>query len=96
MFDNKTHSVENQIVSISQPHVRPIVRGKARTNVEFGAKLAISVVDGFAYLEKLSWDNFNEGMPLTQAVERYRLRHGFYPESVHVDKIYRTRENISK
>jgi len=94
MFDNKTHSVENRIVSICQPHVRPIVRGKARTNVEFGAKLAISVVDGFAYLEKLSWDNFNEGMTLIEAVERYRLRHGFYPESVHVDKIYRTRENI--
>ena len=94
MFDNKTHSVENRIVSISQHHVRPIVRGKARTKVEFGAKLAISVVDGFAYLEKLSWDNFNEGMTLIEAVERYRLRHGFYPESVHVDKIYRTRENI--
>ena len=94
MFDNKTHSVESRIVSISQPHVRPIVRGKARTNVEFGAKLAISLVDGFAYLEKLSWDNYNEGMTLIQAVERYRLRHGFYPESVHVDKIYRTRDNI--
>ncbi len=94
MFDNKTHSVENRIVSISQSHVRPIVRGKARTNVEFGAKLAISVVDGFAYLEKLSWDNFNEGMTFIEASERYRLRHGFYPESVHVDKIYRTRENI--
>ncbi len=91
MFDNKTHSVENRIVNISQPHVRPIVRVKARTNVEFGAKLAISVVDGSAYLEKLSWDNFNEGITLIKAVERYRRRHGFYPESVHVDKIYRTR-----
>jgi len=94
MFDNKTHSVENRIVSISQAHVRPIVRGKARTNVEFGAKPAISVIDGFAYLEKLSWDNLGVRMTLTQAVERYRLRHGFYPESIHVDKIYRTRENI--
>lgn len=94
MYDHKTHSVEDRIVSISQPHVRPIVRGKARTNVEFGAKLAISIVEGFAYLEKLSWDNFNEGMTLIEAVERYRLRHGFYPESVHVDKIYRTRGNI--
>lgn len=94
MYDHKTHSVEDRIVSISQPHVRPIVRGKARANVEFGAKLAISIVEGFAYLEKLSWDNFNEGMTLIEAVERYRLRHGFYPESVHVDKIYRTRGNI--
>jgi transposase, IS5 family len=52
MFDNKTQSVENLIVSISQPHVWPIVRGKARTNVEFGAKLAISVVDGLVVAER--------------------------------------------
>ena len=39
MFDNKTHSVENRIVSISQPYIRPIVRGKAKSPVEFGAKL---------------------------------------------------------
>ncbi len=67
MYEQKTHSVENRIVSISQPHVRPIVRGKARANVEFGAKLAISVVNGFAYMEKLSWDNFNEGMTLKRS-----------------------------
>lgn len=94
MYDHKTHSIEDRIVSISQPHLRPIVRGKARTNVEFGAKLAISVVDGFAYMEKLSWDNFNEGTTLIESVERYRLRYGFYPTSVHVDKIYRNRDNI--
>lgn len=94
MYDQKTHSVPNRIVSISQSHVRPIVRGKARTNVEFGAKLAISVVDGFAYLEKLSWDNFNEGMTLKESVEKYKLLHGCYPKSVHVDAIYRNRENI--
>lgn len=94
MYDHKTHSVENRIVSISQPHVRPIVRGKARANVEFGAKLAISVVDGFVHMEKLSWDNFNEGMTLKEAIERYNFRHGYYPESVHVDKIYRSRDNI--
>lgn len=29
MYKNKTHRVENRIVSISQPHVRPIVRGKS-------------------------------------------------------------------
>ena len=30
MFDQKKHSVTGRIVSISQPHVRPIVRGKAK------------------------------------------------------------------
>lgn len=33
-------------------------------------------------------------MTLKEAVERFRLRHGFYPESVHVDTIYRNRDNI--
>ena len=45
-------------------------------------------------MENLSWDNFNEGITLREATERYKLRHGFYPESVHVDKIYRARGNI--
>jgi IS5 family transposase len=89
MYDRKTHSVPDRIVSsISQPHVRPIVRGKARANVEFGAKLAISAVEGFAYLERLSWDNFNKGMTLRESVERYKLCHVCYPELVHVDAIY--------
>jgi transposase, IS5 family len=94
MYDHKTHSVENRIGSISQRHIRVIVRCKARTNVEFGAKLAISIVDGLACLEKLAWDNFHEAMTLPEAIEGYRLRHGFYPASVHVDNIYRTRDNI--
>ena len=95
MHKHKTHSVENRIVSIGQPHLRAIVRGKARASVEFGAKLAISVVDGLAYLEKLSWDNFGEAMTLIEALECYYERFGYYPLSVHVDKIYRTRENIN-
>lgn len=55
MFDKRTHSVKNSIVSISQPHVQPIVLGKASATPKFEAKLAIRVVDGFAYLAKLSW-----------------------------------------
>ena len=39
MYDNRTHSVPHRIVSVSQPFVRPIVRGKAGKPVEFGAKL---------------------------------------------------------
>ena len=71
-----------------------MVRGKARTNVEFGAKLAISVVEGKVRIERLSWDHFNEGLTLQEAVERYRERYGVYPEAVLADKIYRNRENL--
>ena len=43
MYDNHTHSVSDRIISLNQPWIRPIVRGKAKASVEFGAKL-ISVL----------------------------------------------------
>jgi hypothetical protein len=94
MYQNKVNHVDNRIVSISQSHVRPIVRGKAGVAVEFGAKVAISLVDGYAHIEKLSWEAFNEGITLMDAVEQYRRRYGCYPEVVQADKIYRNRANI--
>ncbi|EJL45766.1 Transposase domain (DUF772) [Brevibacillus sp. CF112] len=94
MYDKRSHSVEDRIVSLSQPHVRPIVRGKVNAPVEFGAKMAISLVDGYARMEKLSWDNFNESMTLKAAVDTYVQRHGCYPEAILADQIYRNRENL--
>jgi len=93
MHQKKDHQIEDRIVSISQPHVRPIVRGKAGASVEFGAKLTISVVLGFTSIEKLSWDNYNEGIDLIEQIEKYKNRFGYYPESVHGDKIYQNRAN---
>jgi hypothetical protein len=93
MWSNKKQSIPDRIVSITQPHIRPIVRGKAGTAVEFGAKLSASCVDGYIFLDRISWDNFNESADLKSQAEAYKEFTGFYPESVHVDKIYRTREN---
>lgn len=93
MFDNHSNRVADRIVSLSQPHVRPIVRGKAGKPTEFGAKLSLSVVQGFSFVDSLSWDSYHEGKELIEQIETYRRRFGCYPESVHVDKIYRTREN---
>lgn len=94
MHTHRTHKIDDRIVSISQPHVRPIVRGKAKADVEFGAKIAISIVDGYAHVEKLSWDAFNEGITLKQSAESYRKRNGCYPEVIQADTIYRNRENL--
>ena len=85
---------EDRIVSLRQPHVRCIVRGKARTRYEFGQKLHLSVVNGFTFLEHQSWDNFHEGTQLIAAAERYRQRLGTYPKVILADKIYRSRENL--
>ena len=94
MYQSRSHRVDDRIVSIAQPDVRPIVRGKAKANVEFGPKVAISVVAGYSLMEKTSWDSFNEGTTLIESVERYVERFGFYPEAILADKIYRTRENL--
>lgn len=93
MYESKTHRVEHRIVSIHQPHVRPIVRGKTVTNVEFGAKIQVSLVDGYAFLEELSWEAFNEGTRLLATIEQYKNRFGYYPRQVAADKIYCNREN---
>ena len=94
MYDNKTHKVKDRIVSISQPYIRPIVRGKAKAPVEFGAKLDMSIDEkGFARLEKLSFDPYNEQDVLITAIENYRKRTGHYPQRVLVDQIYRNQKN---
>jgi hypothetical protein len=93
MFDAEEHSVDDRIVSIHQPHVRPIVRGKSNAKVEFGAKVHLSLVDGYAFLDEISWDAFNEGSHLAAYVEQYRQRFGYYPKEVLADQIYCSREN---
>lgn len=95
MYDNRTHSVKDRIVSLSQPWVRPIVRGKAKAKVEFGIKLDISVCDGWTRLERHSFDAYNESTGLQDMIEKFKERTGHYPERVLADKIYRNRDNLS-
>lgn len=93
MFKTKTHSIEHRIVSIHQPHVRPIVRGKSQAKVEFGAKIHVSIIDGISFLDELSWDAFNEGSHMMNYVEQYHKRFGCYPRELLADQIYCTRDN---
>lgn len=93
MFKDKSNSCEDRIVSIHQPHVRPIVRGKAKAKVEFGAKINVSLQEGYARIDRFEWDAYNEGCDLPMQVERYKTLNGHYPELVQVDKIYLNRAN---
>ena len=95
MYENHVHSVKDRIVNLRQPYLRPIVRGKAKAPVEFGAKLDISVVNGMVRLEKQSFDAYNESELLEREIENYEQRYGCYPERVLADKIYRNRKNLS-
>ena len=94
MYEAKTHQVDNRIVSLNQPWVRPIVRGKTTAQVEFGAKVSVSVLDGYFRIEHLKWDAYNESTTLKDTVERYRKQTGVYPKRILADKIYRTRDNL--
>ena len=94
MYRNRVHKVEDRIVSLHMPFIRPIVRGKSGADVEFGAKLAISIVNGYSFMEYLSFNAFNEGKTLIQSIKNYHQRFGYYPKVVIADKIYRNRENI--
>ena len=93
MYENNQNRIDDRIVSLTQPHVRPIVRGKSGTPVEFGAKLSASCVNGYVFLDRISWNNFNESGDFKNQVEEFKKYRGVYPESVHADKIYRTKVN---
>jgi len=93
MFDERTHKVDNRIVSISQPHLRPIVRGKTNAPVEFGAKVATANIGGFTFVIHMEFDNFSEAKYLKESAEEYNRIFGFYPRVIIGDKLYGTREN---
>jgi len=93
MYRNRSCRCDDRIVNIHQPHVRPIIRGKAKSRTEFGAKISVSLVDGIAMVDHLGWDAFNESQDLRDQVERYTALYGYFPKSVLADGIYGTRDN---
>lgn len=93
MYDSRKHKCDNRLVSISQSHIRPIVRGKAGKKTEFGAKISVSMSDGLAFVDHIGWDAFNESTDLKQQVEEYKLRFGYYPEVVLGDQLYGSHDN---
>ncbi len=93
MYNENKHSIADRIVSIYQPHVRPMPRGKDKASVEFGSKQLVMYKDGYTHVHTIGWDNFNEGTCLKQCVEYYKEIYNCYPESVSVDKLFGTQEN---
>lgn len=93
MYKNKTKRCDHRIVSLEQPHVRPIVRGKDKAPVEFGSKISFALSGGFFRIDRLSWEAYNEAVDLPTQVEAYKEIHGHYPELVQADRIYTTQNN---
>ena len=59
MYEHKTNKVDDIIVSLTQAHVRPIVRVKVGKHTDFGAKLSASSFEVYVFLDRISWDKFN-------------------------------------
>ena len=93
MYDGHTHKVEDRIVSIAQPWLRPIVRGKANAAVEFGAKVATARIGGFSFMMHMDYKNFPEAQYLEKSAEEYRRIFGFYPKTITGDRVYGNRKN---
>jgi hypothetical protein len=96
MHRKRIQRCDDRIVSISQPYIRPVVRGKASKKAEFGAKIGVSLTGNqLAHVDHLEWDSYYEGHDLPDQVEDYKKRHGHYPEVVIGDPLYGSRKNRS-
>ena len=93
MYKEKKKSIANRIVNLAKPHVRPIVRGKNGKDIKFGAKVQLSHVDGYLFVDHLSFDNFNEGPLLRKSLEAHERRFDKLPEEMSMDQLYGSREN---
>lgn len=93
MYENRTHRVPGRIVSLAQPWIRPINRGKAKQRTEFGPKIDASIADGMIDIERFDFKAFNESQDLATTIDHYFDVHGYYPDEILADTLYRTREN---
>lgn len=84
--------IDDRIVSISKPYIRPIIRGKEVKPVEFGCKVNKVQVDSISFIEHLSYDAFNEGVRLPYGI---RMHETLFGKCKHIsaDGIYATNAN---
>ena len=86
-------SIPNRIVSVSKSYVRPIVRGKETKSVEFGAKCNNILIDGISFIEKLSFNAFNEGTRLKHCVSLSEKLTGVPVKKIGGDQGYSVNDN---
>ena len=91
--NDSRESIPNRIVSLSKPHLRPIVRGKEVKSVEFGTKVNNILVDGISFIENLSFNAFNEGSRLIHCLKMRKRLFGVEAKKVGGDTGYAGTEN---
>ena len=93
MIKTGVNAVKDRIVNFQKEYVRPMVRGKDGKKVEFGPKINVSNVGGYMFLDKFSYNAYNESEDLADVLRSYKNRFGKLPEEVIADNIYGTRWN---
>lgn len=94
MYKDGRWRIDDRLVSIATPHIRPIIRGKGGgKDIEFGLKIKVGVPEGFIRADQIDCNAFNEANLLCEQIASCRGLFGYYPGTVLADKIYQTREN---
>lgn len=93
LYFAKGEKPKGRIVSLHKDYVRPIVRGKEIKTVEFGAKVNKVQIDGISFIQKLSFDNFNEGTQLKSSIYKAQGLTKTKVKVVGADTIYATNKN---
>lgn len=93
MFDNNVRSVENRIVSIFKPYIRPIVRGKENKAVEFGMKTHKIQIAGISFVEYNSFDAYNESTRMESTLALHGELTGVKCIRAAFDQLYATNAN---
>jgi len=86
-------SPKNRIVSIHKSYIRPIVRGKEKKPVEFGAKVNKVQIDGINFIEHLNFNAFNEGVRFISSIYFAQSLTGIKTRIAGADAIYATNKN---
>lgn len=90
---SKGEKPKNRIVSIDKEYLRPIVRGKEIKGVEFGAKVNKLQIDGINFIQRISFDNFNEGTQFKNTIYKAQGLTKTKVRTVGADAIYATNKN---
>jgi hypothetical protein len=84
---------KGRIVSVSKSYLRPIVRGKEIKPVEFGAKVNKLQIDGINFIQKISFENFNEGTQFKNTIYKAQGLTRTGVKIAGADAIYATNKN---
>jgi len=86
-------AVQERIVSIEKPHIRPMVRGKYPVEVEFGPKILLNLKNDFLFLEDLKFNNISDAQFLETSIQGYKERFGHLPTQLSTDRGFWSPEN---